>query len=128
MPLSVAEIAFFEAHPNALPIYEACAQAVGSWEGVVVRVQKTQITFSSRHVFACASFLRVRKKAAMPPVFLTLSLGLPAPIESPRLDGAVEPYPGRWTNHIVVASVEEIDSELLGWASEARFFSELKGR
>ena len=74
------------------------------------------------------SFLRARKKAAMPPVFLTLSLGLPAPIESPRLDGAVEPYPGRWTNHIVVASVEEIDSELLGWASEARFFAELKGR
>ena len=45
MPLSVAEIAFFEAHPSALPIYEAFAQAVGSWEGVVVRVQKTQITF-----------------------------------------------------------------------------------
>ncbi len=128
MPLSVAEIAFFEAHPNALPIYEAFAQAVGSWEGVAVRVQKTQITFSSRHVFACVSFLRARKKAAMPPIFLTLSLGLPAPLESPRLDGAVEPYPGRWTNHIVVASVEEIDSEMLGWASEARFFAELKER
>ena len=128
MPLSAAEIAFFEAHPNALPIYEAFAQAVGSWEGVVVRVQKTQITFSSRHVFACVSFLRARKKAAMPPIFLTLSLGLPAPLESSRLDGVVEPYPGRWTNHIVVASVEEIDSELLGWASEARFFAELKGR
>ena len=127
MSLSSAEIAFFEKHPDALPIYSAFAQAVGSWEGVAMRVQKTQIAFSSRHLFACASFLRVRKGGCMPPVFLTLSLGLPAPLESPRLAGAVEPYPGRWTNHIVVASPDEIDAELLGWARESRFFADLKG-
>lgn len=81
MSLSCAEITFFEAHSDALSIYKDFARAVGVWDGVSVHVQKTQIAFSNRHVFACVSFLRVRRKAAMPPVFLTLSLGMPVPPE-----------------------------------------------
>ena len=37
-------------------------------------------------------------------------------------DEAPEPYPGRWTHHVMVGSVDEIDGELLGWIQEAAEF------
>ena len=51
---------FFKEHPAALPVYEAFARKLaGALPDSNVRVQKTQITFSNRHVYACVSFLRV---------------------------------------------------------------------
>ena len=49
-----------------------------------IKVQKTQITFSNRHVYACVSFLRVKKKAELPDSYFVLTLGLPYPLESAR--------------------------------------------
>ena len=39
----------------------------------------------------------------------------------------VEPYPGRWTVHIVIGSEAEIDEELLNWLQQAYDFAEKKG-
>ena len=50
--------------------------------------------------FACVSFVRVKKKT--------------------------EPYPGRWTTHIVIGSADEVDEELLGWVAEAYTFASTK--
>ena len=44
----------------------------------------------------------------------------------PRIDAAVEPYPNRWTHHVLVASEEEIDGELMGWVKAASEFSKGK--
>ena len=41
------------------------------------RVQKTQITFFHRHVFACVSFQRVKRRAELPDPWLVIALGLP---------------------------------------------------
>ena len=55
---------FFNQHPDSLPLYEAFEDILfDSFPIVEKRVQKTQITFSNRHVFACVSFARVRRKA-----------------------------------------------------------------
>ena len=35
-----------------------------------------------------------------------------------------EPYPGRWTHHIVLASADEIDAELLAWIDRAHQFAQ----
>lgn len=43
--------------------------------------------------------------------------------ESPRIDVATEPYPNRWTHHVMVGCVEEIDEELMNWIQEAAEFS-----
>ena len=53
------------------------------------------------------SFLRVRKKADLPDPYIVITLGLSYPLESSRVAGKTEPYPGRWTTHIVIGSVEE---------------------
>ena len=54
---------FFDNHPTAVPLYEAFeAKLLEIFPLTTIRVQKTQITFSNRHVYACVSFQRVRKK------------------------------------------------------------------
>ena len=118
---------FFNEHAAALPLYEALeALLLREFPGTKKRVQKTQITFFRRHVFACVSFARVKRKAELPPVWLTLTLGLSAPLESGRVAVKTEPYPGRWTHHLVLSSPEELDAELLGWLRASFAFSEEK--
>ncbi|MBR1408122.1 MAG: hypothetical protein IJ573_04395 [Clostridia bacterium] len=115
---------FFEKHPSALPLYEALeAMLRETFPGVHKRVQKTQITFYDRHVFACASLQRVKRKAELPDPYLVLTLGLPAPLSSERAAVQCEPYPGRWTVHIVIGSAAEIDGELIAWVRQAYAFA-----
>lgn len=91
---------FFDSKPEALPLYEAFEQKVlFAVEGVNVKVQKTQIAFSNRHNFAFVSFLPVRKAKERPAVYIVVTFGLGYRARSPRIDAAVEPYPGRWTHH-----------------------------
>ena len=52
-----------------------------------------------------------------------VTAGLNRRLESPRVAVAVEPYPGRWTHHILLTDPEEIDGELMGWLEEARSFA-----
>ena len=54
------------------------------------------------------------------------NLGVPSAEIRERVDAALEPYPDRWTHHIVIGSAEEIDGELLGWIREASEFSAQK--
>jgi len=118
---------FFDRQPAAFPIYEAFVmKLLERFPNTTTRVQKTQITFSNRHVYACVSFQRVRKKADLPDPYIVITLGLSYPLESNRVAVKTEPYPGRWTTHIVVGTVEEIDDELFSWVQQAYSFSESK--
>ena len=105
--------------------YEALKkELVWRYPEMEVRVAKTQVSFFDRLMFGCVSFTRVRRKAEMPAQFLTLTLGLPEPVDSPRIAVKCEPYPGRWTHHIVLSSPEEIDAELLAWIERAHLFAQ----
>ena len=118
---------FFDPHPAALPLFEAFAEKLyGLYPATKMRVQKTQITFSNRHVFACVSFLRVKRKAELPDPYLVITLGLSFPLASHRVAAKTEAYPGRWTTHIVIGAPSEIDSELMEWVRLAYDFSESK--
>ena len=52
-----------------------------------------------------------------------MTFGLGYRLESPRIDGTVEPYPGRFTHHVLVSGTGEVDDELMGWVKEAAAFS-----
>ena len=52
-----------------------------------------------------------------------ITVGLNRREGSPRMDQVSEPYPGRWTHHLVIGSVEEIDDELMDWVREAYDFA-----
>ncbi len=125
--LDADTLMFFDRHMDVLPLYQAFEEILfDSFPAVNKRVQKTQITFSNRHVFACVSFARVKRKAELPMRYMVITLGLPAPLDSERIAVKTEPYPGRWTHHIVVSTPEELDEELLSWMKTAYTFADAK--
>lgn len=118
---------FFNQMPAALPLYEQFERRIfAELEGVTVKVQKTQIAFVNRHLFACVSFARVRKKKDCPNPYLVITFGLDRKVESPWIDVATEPYPNRWTHHLLISKAEEIDGELIAWVKEAAAFAAYK--
>lgn len=118
---------FFGEHMDALPIYERLEERIlAQIPDVKIKIAKTQITFAKRYGFAFVSFNPCRKAKDRPAVWMTVTFGLGYCKESPRIDVATQPYPGRWTHHVTVGSTDEIDEELLGWIQEAAAFSASK--
>ncbi len=115
---------FFSQHMEALPLYEKLEERIlTEIPDVKVKVAKTQISFSNKRGFAFVSFNPCRRAKERPAVWMTVSFGLGYRKETERVDVATEPYPGRWTHHVMVGSTPEIDRELLGWLKEAADFS-----
>ena len=113
---------FFEKAPLALPLYAAFEAALlARFPDTEIRVQKTQISFSQRHGFACVSL--PRRASERNAGALLVSFGLPYQAEHPRIMAAPEPYPGRWTHHVLLPDAASIDATLLGWIAEARAFA-----
>lgn len=119
-------LAFFEGKPWALPLYEELFVRMDRlFPEAAVKVQKSQISFYGRHLFAAVS-LPVRRKKTWPEKCVVVTFGLGSKVEVPRIAVAAEPYPNRWTHHVLVTRPEEIDEELLDWLREAYIFSECK--
>ena len=117
---------FFDGHPVELALYEALFRAVEeTFPAGRVKVQKSQISFYGRHLFAAAS-LPVRRRKDWPKTCLVVTVGLSYRLDSPRVAAASEPYPSRWTHHILVTEEDQIDGELMGWLQEAWDFAESK--
>lgn len=106
---------FFDGHSGALTLYEALARRLlAAFPQTEIQVRKTQISFYDGRMYGCASLTPVRRKAERPDPFLTVTFGLDAPVESPRLV-CVPVRPGRFTHHAVIGGAGDIDGELLGW-------------
>lgn len=125
--VSVDELLFFDSKQQALPLYMSFREAVSERvPDVRIEVKKTQISFFKRYMFAAVSFTPVRKAKDRPDLFLTITFGLPYRKESDRIDIATEPYPNRWTHHVMIGTEEEIDEELISWIQEAADFADRK--
>ena len=125
--MSMDELFFFDGKPGALLLYEAFRSSLlERVPDAQIEVKKTQISFFSRRMFAAVSFTPVRKAKDRPDPYLTITFGLPYRKKSARIDVAVEPYPNRWTHHVLIGTVEEIDDELLSWIEEAAAFAQSK--
>ncbi len=115
---------FFDGKPDRLAIYQALFQRLSAaFPEASVKVQKSQISFYGRGLFAMASLPRRKKDPG-----IVVSFGLGRRASSPRITAAAEPYPGRWTHHIAVMEETELDDELLSWLKEAWEFCQTKGR
>ena len=117
---------FFSEKPEAMPLYETIRDFILSeFDDVTINVQKTQISFSNRYGFAFVS-LPYRKVKGRPDVNIILTFGLGYWLDHPRIMVSVEPYPGRWTHHVIIQSVYEVDTEIKEWISEAYHFAKTK--
>lgn len=120
-------ISFFDHHMDALPLYQILEQKItAEIENVQIKVQKSQISFYNRHLFACVSLKRIRKKKNCPANYIVVTLGLDHRLDSPRIEISTEPYPSRWTHHLLLSDAAEIDEELISWVKKAAAFSDRK--
>lgn len=118
---------FFDRHQAVFPLFEHFQEKLlARFPESRIKVQKSQISYYNRYLYACISFLKVKKKVELPENYFVLTLGLPAPLESDRVAAKTEPYPGRWTTHFVVSSASDLDEELFGWIEQAYIFSQSK--
>lgn len=117
---------FFDGKPVELSLYQTLFERMeAAFPEASVKVQKSQISFYNKHLFAAAS-LPVRRRKDWPKECILVTIGLSYRLASPRVAVAVEPYPNRWTHHVLVSRAEQIDGELLGWLREAYDFAMVK--
>ena len=118
---------FFNDHMDASPLYERLEELIlEQIPDAKIKVSKTQISFSNKRGFAFVSFNPCRKVNDRPDVWMTVTFGLSYRKDSPRIHVATEPYPNRWTHHVMVGSEEDINAELMGWIREAAELSASK--
>ena len=120
-------LSFFDGKPLELSLYQALTVQMTKAlpDDICIKVQKTQISFYNRRLFASAS-LPVRRKKDWPRDCLVVTIGLPRPLDSPRAAVTIEPYPGRWTNHLPLFHPADLDTQLWGWVAEAQAFRNIK--
>ncbi|MDY3282402.1 DUF5655 domain-containing protein [Dysosmobacter sp.] len=120
--LQAEEILFFAGKPEELDLYTAFRNRLLAEVGDVrIKVSRTQITFSGKYGFAFVSHPRRKKDTG-----ILVSFGLSHRQESDRIWQASEPYPGRWTHHVMLGCRAEADEELMGWIREAWWFANTK--
>lgn len=124
--MNADEAMFFDPMPQMLPVYETLRNMLAErYPDIQVKVSKTQISFRNRHIFAMVSF-PLRRTKNIPKVCMLVSFGLPCRLASPRIFQAAEPYPNRWTHHVLMEHKEEADAQLMEWLDAAYQFSMIK--
>lgn len=119
-------LAFFAGKPEEFKLFEAFDKMLHrQFSDLSVKVQKTQISYYNRHLFACVSIPR-NTFPNRPEHAILVTLGLARPLNSPRIACQTEPYPGRWTHHLLIGQTNELDDELTEWIQEAYHFSASK--
>ena len=118
---------FFDKHSKALALYEILMERVFKlFPDTVIRVSKTQISLKNKYIYGCISFLRIKKKKELSDDYFVLTIGLPFPLKTQRTIIITEPYPDRYTNHILISETADIDDELFSWLALAYDFSNSK--
>jgi hypothetical protein len=98
-------------------LYDRLLESINHLGEVEIRVTKSQVAFRRRinfgWVWIPAQYLH---RQAAP---LVLTLALRRWDSSPRWKQMVEPYPGRFTHHLELYSVGDVDDEVEKWLKEA---------
>lgn len=108
---------FFADYPESRQLFEALRCAVEAIGPAELRVTRSQIAFRRRVAFAWAWAPARYLRGATAPLVLTLSFHRRD--ASPRWKEIVEPAPGRFTHHLELYAVGDIDDQVRNWLQEA---------
>lgn len=120
-------LSFLGGAPRRIGLFEAVEAAISACGESGMSVQTSQISWGNPKKFAFLS-LPVRIARERPEGCLVLTFGLGARVEHPRIGESVEPYPGRWTHHVVLTEPDDVDEDVRGWLLAAYEFARTKGR
>lgn len=108
---------------EALALFQAVRRYIESIGPVTMEATKSQISFGTETKFAWVWLPRPwDKKRPENSIVLTFSLG--RHIEHVRIAQVVEPYPGRWTHHVIIENEADLDQDVRGWLRYAYVFSQ----
>ena len=86
--------------------------------GVATIPRKTQVGFSHGRMFAWVWLPQLWIRKA-PRESIVLTFGLDHRVRDPRIMESLEPYPGRFTHHVVIQQTSGFDPKVRGWVREA---------
>lgn len=113
----------FDKLPAGFPLYQAGeAKILAAFPDVRIKVSKTQVSFYDKYLFA-ALWPPLRKIKGRQGVYIFLTFGLGYRAEHPHIVESVEPYPNRWTHHVLIGAPEEFDDQIMAWLREAYDFA-----
>ena len=119
--------AFFAGKPEAKALFMAVERKIQVIGPAIIKVSKTQISFATRTQFAWV-WMPLPTDRKRPLHSLVLSFGCGRRIVHDQIVEAIEPYPGRWTHHVIIAEDADLTSAVDAWIREAYRFSETRGR
>lgn len=127
MEYAFEELQFFEDHASSWTLYQNLREKLEVLcPETIIQVKNTQISLKNKYIYACVSFLPVHPKKQRNKAYITISFGLQKPVSSNRIDQITCPYPNRWTHHVLIDDVSQIDDQLLNWLHEAYLFAKMK--
>ena len=108
---------FFSNQPLSRQLFDAVRAVIDQIGGAEMRISKSQVAFRRKRTFAAVWMPEqyLRRKAA--PLVITFSF--PHRDPSPRWKEIVEPSPGRFTHHLELWAVDDVDEEVVGWIRQA---------
>jgi hypothetical protein len=104
---------FFAGQEASRQLFDALRSVVEAIGPAKLRVTKSQIAFRRRVAFAWAWTPARYLRGRVAPLVLTLSFRHRD--ASPRWKEIVEPAPGRFTHHLELYAVSDMDDEVRGW-------------
>ena len=119
--------AFFAGKPEAKALFMAVERKIQAIGPAIIKVSKTQSSFATRTQFAWV-WMPLPTDRKRPLHSLVLSFGCGRRIVNDQIVEAIEPYPGRWTHHVIIAEAADLTSAVDAWIREAYRFSETRGR
>jgi hypothetical protein len=111
----------FEKYPGALELYLSIQQFISSLGGITIETTKNQVSFGTKRKFAWIWL--PQKWVRAPHDSVTLTFALHERLESPKIKEVVEPYPNRFTHHVVITSPGQFDDEVRSWLKDAYLLS-----
>jgi hypothetical protein len=104
---------FFEGHSESRLLFETLYSMAHAMGPVELRLTKSQIAFHRRKAFTWIWIPGKYLRGKTAPLVLTLCFA--SRDASPRWKEIAEPYPGRFTHHLELYSISDIDDEVRDW-------------
>ncbi len=117
---------FFHGRPLELSLYRAFEAAVRDRiPQAITRFRRSQITFAERWGFS-AVWIPPFKVRGRPAHYIVVSFAADRRIDHQRIVSVAEPYPHRWTHHVLVTCPQDVDGQLMDWVEQAWRFTNKK--
>lgn len=119
--------AFFDGKPEARALFMAVERKIRAIGPAIITVSKTQISFATRTQFAWV-WLPLPTDGKRPLHSLVLSFVCGRRIMHDQIVETIQPHPGRWTHHVIIAEEADLTLAVDAWLREAYQFSETGGK